>query len=97
MESTPDIGTWGRRRKNYLQSHRKGIYAVMKTEGTLFVHLAELNQQAETMWSGLTEQLAESQNIDNVLKRNNPMQWTGRMNAIRSQATEIVNKALIYS
>jgi len=96
MEATPDIGTWGRRRKTYLKNHRKGMYAVMKTEGVLFQHLAEINRQAEQMWTRLVERLAETQNIDNAMKYRDPMKWVGRMNAIRSQATELVNEELIY-
>jgi len=96
METTPGIGTWGRRRKTYLKNHRKGMYVVMKTEGSLFQHLAEINRQAEQMWTRLVERLAKTQNIDNAMKRHYPMEWTGRMNAIRSQVTELVNEELIY-
>jgi len=96
MKTTPDIGTWGRRRKKYLQNHQKGMYAEMKTEGTLFSHLAETNQQAEAMWARLVEQLAKSQGVDGAMKRRDPMEWVGRMNAVRSQATEMVDDELIY-
>jgi len=96
VEVTPDIGAWGRRRKTYLKNHQKGMYAVMKTEGTLFSHLVEINQQAEAMWARLIEQLAKSQGIDGAIKRRDPMEWAGRMNAVRSQATEMVNDELIY-
>ena len=96
MAATPDIGTWGRRRRNYLKNHHKGMYAVMKTDGPLFPHLVEINQRAEAMWMRLVKQLAWSHKIDNAMKRHDPMKWVGRMNAIRSQATEIVNQELIY-
>jgi hypothetical protein len=95
-QTTADIGMWGRRRKRYLMGHRRALYAVMKTQGTLFLHLVELNNQAEKMWTRLIEELAASQGVDGELKRKDPMEWTGQMNAIRSQATEIVNNDLIY-
>jgi len=97
METTPDIETWGRRRKSYLKNHRKGMYAAMKIDGSLFPHLAEVNQQAKAMWSRLVEQLANSQKIDGAMKRRDPIKWVGRMNAIRSQATELVDRELIYN
>jgi len=97
MEETPDIGTWGRRRKRYLEIHRKGMYAVMKTDGTLFLHLAKINQQAEAMWARQVGQLAKSQGIDNAMKRRDPMEWVGRMNGIRNQVTELVSEELIYN
>jgi hypothetical protein len=97
METEPDIGTWGRRRKAFLKDNHKGMYAVMKTEGTLFPHLAQINQQAEAMWQRLVEQMAKRQGVGNDLKRQNQMEWVGKMNNIRSQATEVVNNDLIYS
>ncbi|MDR1357780.1 MAG: TnpV protein [Coriobacteriales bacterium] len=95
METTLDIGTWGRRRKRYLKEHRPGMYAVMKMQGTLFSHLVELNWQAEAMWERLTEQLAKSQKVDAAMKMRDPLEWAGRMNNIRSQATETVASDLI--
>jgi len=62
----------------------------------LFQHLAEINRQAEQMWTRLVEQLTKTQNIDNAMKYRDPMKWVGRMNAIRSQATELVNEEQIY-
>jgi hypothetical protein len=97
MQTEPDIGTWGRRRKAYLKANRKGMYAVMKTEGTLFLHLAQVNQQAEAMWARLIEQMAERQAVTSDLKRENQMEWVGRMNNIRQQAAEVVCRDLIYS
>ena len=31
------------------------------------------------------------------LKAHNPMQWTGRMNACKAQAEEVIRNELIYS
>jgi 2C-methyl-D-erythritol 2,4-cyclodiphosphate synthase len=95
MVATLEIGTWGRRRKKYLKEHRPGMYTVMKTQGTLFSHLAEVNKQAEAMFERLTEQLAKSQKVDAAMKLDDPLEWAGRMNNIRSQATETVMSDLI--
>ena len=96
METEPDIGVWGRRRKDYLQNHRKGQYTVMKTQGTLFSHLAETNREASAMFDRLVERLAKAQGVDNAMKQRDQMLWVGRMNNIRSQANETVLNDLIY-
>ena len=97
QQTTPDIGTWGRRRKRYLKENCPGLYTVMKTEGTLFDHLAEVNRQAEAMWERLVEELAKAQGVDAQMKQRDQMGWVGHMNAIRSQAAETVGHDLIYS
>ena len=40
---------------------------------------------------------AEKEGIKETLKATNQMEWVRRMNAIREQATEIVNNELIYN
>ena len=95
-QTETDIGTWGRRRKSYLKENRKGLYTVMKTQGTLFSHLAEINSQAEAMWEKLVASLAKTQGVDNELKKSDQMLWVGRMNGIRSLATETVLSDLIH-
>ena len=47
------------------------------------------------MWTRLVEQLAWLRKINNSIKRQDPMEWVGRTNTIRCQATEIVNRELI--
>ena len=49
------------------------------------------------MFSQLVKQLAERDGISEVLKAADQMEWVRRMNAIRAQAAEIVNKELIYA
>ena len=59
-------------------------------------YLADIDRQAEEMFSQLVKQLAECNGITETLKAINQMEWVRRMNAIRTQATEIVNKELIF-
>ena len=40
--------------------------------------------------------MAEREGVTEKLKVDNQMEWVGRMNNIRSRATEIVNADLIY-
>ena len=90
------IGIWGKRHKRYLMEHKKVLFTIMQMNGTLQTYLADLNEQAEDMFLRLVKQLAESEGINEELKTENQIEWVGRMNNIRSRATEIVNSELIY-
>ncbi len=91
------IGIWGQRHLRYLKQHRKTVYTELLMNGKLNDYLAELNEQAEEMFSRLVKELAEKEGISEVLKAENQMLWIQRMNAVRETATEIVNNDLIYA
>ena len=94
---TQPLGMWGRRRRDFLKANRKGLYAVMKTEGTLFDHLVEIDRTAEVMLEGLVPELAESNGATEALKATDQMRWVGIVNNARHSAEEIVRAELIYS
>lgn len=91
------IGVWGERRRRYLKEHRKVMYYNLLTSGKLHSHLADINDEAEEMFSRLVKQMAEQQSITENLKAENQMLWVGRMNNIQSSAREIINQELIYA
>lgn len=91
------IGIWGQRHLRYLKKHRRVVYAELLTRGKLNGYLADLNEQAEDMFSRLVKELAEKESITEALKAENQMLWVRRMNTIRETATEIVNHSLIYT
>ena len=90
------IGVWGQRRLRYLKQHRKVLYYNLLTSSKLKEHLADINEQAEDMFSRLVTQMAEREGVTEKLKAENQMEWVGRMNNIRNQVTEIINADLIY-
>ena len=49
------------------------------------------------MFFRLVKQMAEREGVTEKLKADNQMEWLGRMNNIRSRATEIVNAELIFA
>lgn len=67
------------------------------TTGKLSDYLADLNEQAEAMFSRLVKQLAEKESVTEALKAEKQMLWVQRMNNIRSAAMEIVSNDLIYA
>ena len=90
------IGIWGRRHLRYIRKHKVGLYAELLTTGKLNDYLADLNEQAEAMFSRLVKQLPEKEGVTEALKAENQMLWVQRMNNIRSAAMEIVANDLIY-
>ena len=96
-EKETEIGLWGQRRLRYLKQNRKVLYTNLLTTGKLNDHLTEIDQQAEDMFFRLVKQMAEREGVTEKLKADNQMEWVGRMNNIRSRATEIVNAELIFA
>ena len=90
------IGIWGQRHLRYIRKHKVGLYAELLTNGKLNDYLADLDEQAEAMFSRLVKQLSEKEGVTEALKANNQMLWVRRMNNIRSAAMEIVANDLIY-
>ena len=91
------IGIWGQKHLRYLKQHRKTVYAELLTSSKLNSYLADLNEQADKMFSRLVKELAEKDGITETLKAENQMLWVQQMNAVRETATEIVNNDLIYT
>ena len=60
-------------------------------------YLADIDEQAEEMFSRLVKQLAEKENVTEKIKAENQILWVQRMNNIRNRATEIVNTEVIYA
>ena len=58
-EEDQPIGVWGQRHLRYLKKHRRVRYANLLTTGKLNDYLADLNEQAEAMFSQLVKLLVE--------------------------------------
>ena len=87
---------WGQRHRHYLKEHRQAAYATLLTNGKLNSYLADIDRQAEELFSRLVKQMAEAEGVAETLKATNPMEWVRRMNNTRNRAMEIVNSELIY-
>ena len=90
------IGIWGQRHLRYIRKHKTSLYAELLTTGKLNDYLADLNEQAEAMFSQLVKLLAEKEGVTEVLKAENQMLWVQKMNNLRNAAMEIVLNELIY-
>ena len=96
-EEEQPIGLWGQRHLRYIKQYRKVLYVNLLTSGILNGYLADLDKQAEDMFSQLVKQMAEREDVTEQLKADNQMEWVARMNNIRNRVTEIVNIDLIYT
>lgn len=96
-EKETNIGVWAMRHKRYLKQNHKVRYYNLLTSGKLNLYLADIEEQAQNLFSRLVKDLAEKENVTEKLKSDNPMFWVQKMNNIRNRATEIVNKQVIYN
>lgn len=96
-EETTPIGVWGQRHGRYLKEHKRATYTTLLTSGKLNSYLADINEQAEEMFSRLVKQMAECEGVTEQLKADNQMKWVAQMNNIRSKAAEIVNHNIIFN
>ena len=93
----PPLGKHGRMRERYLREHRSLLYSTMLLGGRLDDHLHEIDDAAQKRMDQLMQQMAEMAGITEELKARDPMRWVDEMNAIKSQAEEMVFEELIYS
>lgn len=94
-EENKPIGIWGKRHLRYIKEHKRAFYANLLTSCKLNSYLADVDEQAEVMFSRLVKDLAEKENVTEKLKAENQMLWVQRMNSIRNRAMEVVNADLI--
>lgn len=96
-EKEKPIGIWGQRHKRYLKAHRKVTYTSLLTSGKLNSYLADIDEQAQELFSRLVKGMSEKQGVTEQLKATDQMLWVKRMENIRNAAAEIINSELIYA
>lgn len=94
-KETKPIGVWGQRHKRYLQEYKRATYTTLMTSGKLNRYLADIDEQAQDLFSRLVKHMAEREGVTEQLKADDQMAWIGAMNNIWNRATEIVNDELI--
>ena len=65
--------------------------------GKLNAHLADIDKQAEELFSRLIKQMTECEGVTEKLKAEQPMEWLRKMNALHEAAAEIVNAEVIFA
>ena len=90
------IGIWGWRHLNYIRQHKKSLYLDLYMSGRLTAYLADVNAQAENLFSQTVNEMDAREGVTEKLKAEDQMRWVGMMNNIRNRAAEIVNRVLIF-
>lgn len=96
-EEERHIGVWAHRRRQYLKQHHKILYYNLLTSGKLRFHLADVEEEAQSLFLRLVKEYAEREGVTEQLKAENPMEWVQKMNNIRSRAAETVYADLIFA
>ena len=89
------IGKWGRMHREYLKEQHPSLYQRLIVNGTMGRHLAYADGRATAMLESLITQMVKQEGVTEQLKAEQPMEWVGRMNNIRSRAEEIVMEEVI--
>ena len=89
------LGKYGRLRRTYLMNHRPVLYNTMLLNGSLYPHLMEVEQTAESRMQQSMEQLLKQNPAPD--KEKNQMAWVQHMNSLQEQVEEVIRTELIYS
>lgn len=90
------IGKYGMMRKTYLKEYRPVLYNALFLSGTLYRHLAEIDQTCNERMELMIHQMAEREGVTEALKASAQLVWVGRMNNIRNRAEEIILSEVVY-
>ena len=96
-EEERPIGVWAQRRLRYLKQHHKILYYNLLTSGKLQSHLADIEEEAQSLFLRLVKEYAEKEGVTEQLKAKNPMEWVQKMNNIRNRVAETVYADLIFA
>lgn len=95
-EANITLGKWGMMHKSYIEKHKKVLFSSLLSQGKLYQHCAEVENQARDMFNTLVEQMKEAEKVTEQLKEENQMEWVCRIQNIEARAREIVCNELIY-
>ena len=90
------IGVWAQRCRQYLKQHHKILYYNLLTSGKLYSYLADVEDEAQTLFLRLVKKYAGKEGVTEQLKAENPMKWVRMMNNIRERVNEVVNAEMIF-
>ena len=90
------LNKYGRMRLNYLKEFKKADYTIMLMNGTLNIHLKELQETADNRVQQIIDVLKAKSDLTEDMKNTDMLYWVGTMKSIKEQAEEIIFSELIY-
>ena len=91
---TPEIGKYGSLRRKFLLENAPMMFDEMLLEGTLYPHLAEMDNAVHRQIEQMMQTLMQQSTAPN--RQTDPMGWTQWINALQAQAEELAMQQ-IYS
>ncbi len=95
-EEERPVGVWGQRRLRYLKQHHKILYYNLLTSDKLQSHLADVEEEAQSLFLRLVKQYAEREGVTEQLKAENSMEWVRKLNNIRERVMETVYSDVVF-
>ena len=89
------LGKYSRMRLSFLRQQHPALYNTMLLNGSLYPHLMEVEQTAESRMQQTMKQLLKQNPAPD--KESRQMAWVQHMNSLKAQAEELVMTELIYS
>lgn len=96
-EANIRLGKWGMLHKDYLEKYKKLLFTTLLTQGNLYQHCAEVENQAREMFDTFVEQMKAAEGVTEKLKADNQMEWVRLMSNIQQRTSEIIFAELIYN
>ena len=72
-KASKPLGKYGRMRKTYLLEHHKLLYSRMLRDGSLWQHLRDIDEQAQSMVNAIVSRMAEIDDVTEELKATDPI------------------------
>ena len=94
-EDERPIGIYGQRRLRYLKQYHKILYYNLLPSGKLHSHLADVEEQAQDLFSRLVKEHAEKAGITENLKATDQLKWVQSINNIQWSINEYIEKEII--
>lgn len=95
-ETNIRLGKWGMLHKDYLEKHNRVLFTLLLTQGKLYQHCADVENQARNMFDALVEQMKEAEGVTEQLKEENQLEWVCRMQNINARVRKIINNEIIF-
>ena len=91
-----NIGKYGLLRLEYIKKYKLGLYFDLLVNDKLNEYLHDIDTTVMEKAQKLITELAQKENINELLKENNQMLLVSKMNNIKNIAEEIILKEYIY-
>ena len=89
------LGKYGMMRRSFLQENKPILYNDLILKRKLFDHLREIEETASRRMKQMMKELLEKKPAPD--KKTHQMEWVQHMNALKTQAEEVILNELINS